>query len=111
MSPSVLVVEDYADLRSAISSALSREEYTCDCADSTTDAIAKLHQHDYDTILIAPRIPITNDPVLHYLAKFRPEQMSKVIVMSDRATPTEGSARIEKPFTNAALFELIKSRG
>ena len=109
MSPSVLVVEDYADLRSAIVSALSREEYACDSADSATDAIVKLFDHDYDAILIAPRIPIVNDPVLHYLTKFRPEQMSKVIVMSDRATPAEGCARLDKPFTNAALFESLKA--
>lgn len=110
MNPSVLVVEDYVDLRSAIVAALSRQQYDCDCATSAEDAIVKLGSHDYAAILIAPKLPVSDDPVIHYLAVNRPGDMRKVIVMSDPATSTQGCTLLEKPFTNAELFARIKDR-
>ena len=111
MSPSILVVEDYEDLREAIASALSRAEYECDCAKSSEDAIVKLRDHDYAAILIAPKLPIADDPVIHYLAANKPGEMRKVIVMSDPDTATAGCALLEKPFTHADMIARIKERG
>ena len=111
MSPSVLVVEDYEDLREAIAAALSREEYECDCATSSEEAIVKLRDHEYSAILLAPRLPIAEDPLIRYLAINKPDEMRKVIVMSDPDTATAGCTLLEKPFTNGAMMATIKARG
>jgi DNA-binding response OmpR family regulator len=111
MSPSVLVIENYADLRSSIVEALERRKFSCDSVSSSEDAVVKLRDHDYETILIAPRVPIMDDPVIHYLAEHRPGEMRNVIVMSDPATPTgDCGALLEKPFTNDQLVRCIRER-
>src|SRR5688500_6496300 len=98
MSPLVLLVEDYADLRTAIAETLERNHYSCDSVSNSEDAVVMLRDHDYAAILIAPRLPISEDPVVHYLAEHRPEDMKKVIVMSDPATPTGScGGLLEKP--------------
>ena len=101
----VLVVENYADLRSSIVEALERHDYSCDSCSSSEDAVVKLRDHDYAAILIAPKLPITDDPVVHFLAENRPGDMAKVIVMSDPATPKgDCGALLEKPFTHEQLY-------
>ena len=109
MQPTVLVIEDYEDLRLAIADALQRSHYGCDAVQSPEDAIVKLRDHDYAAILISPRLPIADDPVVHYLAEHRPGDVGKVIVMSDPATPT-GNCRglLEKPFTSEQLMAMIE---
>lgn len=108
MRPTVLVIEDYEDLRLAISDALTRNHYGCDAVNTAEDAIVKLRDHEYEAILISPRLPIADDPVVHYLAEHRPGDLAKIIVMSDPATPT-GQCRglLEKPFTNEQLMEML----
>ena len=110
MRPTVLVIEDYEDLRLAITQALERNHYGCDAVKSSEDAIAALRDHEYEAILISPRLPIADDPVVHYLAEHRPGDVAKIIVMSDPATPT-GQCRglLEKPFTNQQLLALLGS--
>jgi DNA-binding response OmpR family regulator len=111
MSPWVLVVEDYADLRNIITEALERHHYACASASSSEAAVVMLEDHDYEAILISPKLPITEDPVVHYLAKHQPEAMSKVIVMADPNTPTgRCRALLEKPFTNAQLLEILERK-
>ena len=110
MHAPVLVVEDYAALRSAIVSALERHHYPCDSVASAEDAVMRLRDHDYGTILLAPRLPIADDPVIRYLTAARPGDISKVIVMSDPSTPSGECGLLEKPFTNDALFELLDKR-
>lgn len=109
MQPTVLVIEDYEDLRLAIADALHRSHYGCDAVKSPEDAIVMLRDHEYAAILISPKLPISDDPVVHYLAKHRPGDMGKVIVMSDPATPT-GNCRglLEKPFTSEQLIAMIR---
>ena len=69
MSPvAVLVVEDYADLRTAIAQTLVRSDYACDTATSAADAILKLRARHYGAILLAPTLPIKDDPVMQFLA-------------------------------------------
>ena len=110
MPPTVLVIEDYDDLRLTIADALQRSHYRCDAVRSSEDAIVKLRDHEYAAILISPRLPVADDPVVHYLAEHRPGELGKVIVMSDPATPT-GSCRglLEKPFTSEQLIAMIKT--
>ena len=112
MNRSVLVVEDYADLRSAIVSSLERQDYACEAVTNSEDAVLKLrdHNHDYSAILISPKVPIADDPVMHYLVEHRPDDVRKVIVMSDPATATGECSLLEKPFTNDEMFAKITER-
>lgn len=49
--PMVLLVESDADLRSAISCALTRADYDCDAVATPHAALLKLREHDYAYIL------------------------------------------------------------
>jgi CheY-like chemotaxis protein len=110
MTRSVLVVEDYPDLRTAIVDVLSRNDCVCDCLDSE-QAIAKLRSTQYETILIAPRLSISGDPVLHFLAENQPNELSRVVVMTNPAdeeeTPDARCHVLAKPFSRDELLRQI----
>jgi DNA-binding response OmpR family regulator len=110
MRPSVLVVEDYADLRSAIVTALERQEYACDDAQTAEDAIDKLRHHHYEAILLSPTIPITEDPVIHFLDEFQPGERPKVILMTEPGATEETQHVLLKPFGNAQLFAELRGK-
>ncbi|HEY0593518.1 MAG TPA: hypothetical protein VGF40_17230, partial [Thermoanaerobaculia bacterium] len=79
---SVLVIEAYEDLRSAIVETLAKWNVECDAVATGEDAIGKLRARHYDTILIAPRIPIRSDPVVRFLSDSQPGELSKVVLMT-----------------------------
>lgn len=111
MVQQVLVVEDYADLNSAITSALA-DEYDCTSVTSAEDAIGKLRANSYEAILLAPRLPIQDDPVMHFLHENQPDEIHKVILMTyPDAGPAQEDCRVlVKPFNWAELAaELAKS--
>ena len=106
MSPAVLIVEDYADLRLALTETLARHAYTCDSASTVDEALRMLATHDYEAILLAPTIPIKDDRIVRYIEKERPDEVSKIILMTD---PPEGGDEphyrmLAKPFNNEELF-------
>ncbi len=102
MPRSILVVEDYPDLRSTIADVLTRNDCVCDCVDHS-GALAKLRDNDYEAILLAPRLAVADDPVLHYLAETRPAELARVVVMTNPDAVDESpDARchvLEKPFS------------
>ncbi|MEA2237134.1 MAG: hypothetical protein QOC81_1858 [Thermoanaerobaculia bacterium] len=112
MSSSVLVVENYTDLCSAIVDTLARGEYACESAATAEDAIVKLREHHYEAILLAPRMPIGSDPVMRFLTESQPDEIHKVILMTD--PPIGGEADPEecrmlvKPFNNEQLFAQLR---
>lgn len=103
MSPTVLVVEDYPDLRFAIADTLSREHYDCDCVGTSDAAIAKLREHRYEVILLAPRLPISSDPVMHFLQEHQPGEMPKVVLMTDPGVVSD-CRTLSKPFNPSELL-------
>ena len=109
---SILVIERYADLRAAIVNALSRGSYECDGADSADDAIEKLRHHHYDAILLSPTLPITSDPVMHFLIEEQPDQTPRVILMTEpdveEAVPPADQRVLVKPFNNEQLFAKVR---
>ena len=107
MSATVLVVEDYADLRAALVSTLAREHYVCDSAQSR-DAVAMLRDHDYNTVLLAPRLPIADDPVVQYLAAHG--HPSRVILMMDSDSSQDEFRKLEKPFNREQLVAQLTPR-
>ncbi|HEV7922902.1 MAG TPA: hypothetical protein VGR02_19115 [Thermoanaerobaculia bacterium] len=107
MSPTVLVVEDYADLRSAIAATLMRGgEYACHTVRSAEAAVDLLRDHHYDTILLAPRLPISSDPVMHFLASTQPAELPKVVLMTDDDSdePPPATRVLSKPFNHEELL-------
>jgi CheY-like chemotaxis protein len=110
MPRTILVVEDYADLRSAIAEMLSRNNCVCDCVDSS-GAIEKLAANHYEAILIAPRLTITGDPVLHYLIENQPNELDRVVVLSNPAPEEEDTDSrchvLQKPFSREQLLAVI----
>jgi DNA-binding response OmpR family regulator len=106
----LLVVDDYADLVSAITAALP--EYECTPARTPDEAIGKLRAKHYDSILLAPRLPIQDDPVMHFLHEYQPEEIRKVILMTfpDAETPGDECRVLMKPFDRQELVaELERS--
>jgi DNA-binding response OmpR family regulator len=117
MTRSILVVEDYPDLRDVIAGVLSRNGCVCECV-GTAGAIAKLRANHYEAILISPRLPIASDPVLHYLAENAPGQLSRVVVMqSPDANEEEADAPdarchlLTKPFSRDELLAQVDAAG
>lgn len=107
MSRSILVVEDYPDLRTAIVDVLSRNGCVCDCADAEA-AIDKLRTNRYEAILIAPRLSISSDPVLGYLLANQPGELAHVVVMTnpgnEEESPDARCGVLEKPFSRDELL-------
>jgi DNA-binding NtrC family response regulator len=113
MSRSVLVVEDYEDLCSAIVHTLERRDIACESASSSEDAIGKLRANHYEAILLAPRLPLKDDPVMRFLMIAQPGEVRKVILMTapedaDDRGPTDCRVLL-KPFNNEQLYEQLKS--
>jgi DNA-binding NtrC family response regulator len=108
MPDTVLVVEDYTDLRSAIVDTLVRREYTCESARTADDAIVKLRAHHYGAILLSPRLPLREDPVMCFLHASQPEELHKVILMRapdvEEEPDSEDCRVLLKPFNNEQLF-------
>ena len=109
MSHNILVVEDYADLRTALVSALVRAHYTCDCVGSSEDAVEKLREHKYGAVLLATRLPIADDPVVRYLHAEDSTGRTKVIVMSEPDQATDDYRSLVKPFNYEQLFKTLTS--
>lgn len=107
MNADILVVEQYADLRLAIRSALSRGHYVCDCVATEEDAIKLLLQKSYAAILLAPVLPITGDKVIRFLQENRPEQMNRLILMTEPEVATDPYRHIEKPFGGEQLIRVL----
>jgi DNA-binding response OmpR family regulator len=111
MSSSVLVVEDYADLCSAIVATLARRQVVCESATTPEDAIGKLRTQHYETILLSPRLPVKDDPVLRFLHDKQPGEVHKVILMTapelEEEDDPDDCPVLLKPFNNEQLFDRL----
>ncbi|MEA2490110.1 MAG: hypothetical protein QOH21_1902 [Acidobacteriota bacterium] len=94
---------------------LARREYECESVTTAEDAIIKLRERHYETILLAPRLPITSDPVMHFLHEHQPEQVPNVVLMTspevddDPADDPDDCRVLAKPFNNEQLFATLKA--
>jgi DNA-binding response OmpR family regulator len=94
---------------------LARGEYDCESVNTAEAAILKLREHHYETILLAPRLPIRTDPVMHFLHEHQPEQVHNVVLMTspevddDPADEPDDCRVLAKPFNNEQLFATLKA--
>jgi DNA-binding response OmpR family regulator len=113
MSLSVLVVEDYDDLCAVIIHTLARRQYACESATTSEDAIGKLKTKHYGAILLAPRIPIKDDPVMRFLHESQPDCVRNVILMTSPGYEPEQNPHacrvLPKPFNHDELLEQLGS--
>jgi CheY-like chemotaxis protein len=103
----ILVVEDYADLRSVIANALATGHYPCEAAANADDAISRLKQHQFSAILLSPSGPIADDPVVTFLAQHQPAELHKIILMTDAMR--DDYPTLVKPFGKAQLLAKLPS--
>lgn len=106
MPASVLVVEDYADLRSAIATALARRNCSCEEASNAGDAIGRLKEHSFSYILLSPSYPLSDDPVMAFLAQNQPDELHKVVLMADETA--DEYPTLVKPFGEVQLMAKLK---
>ena len=108
MVQNILVVENYADLNSAITAALP-DDCHCTSVRTAEEAILKLRDEHYEVILLSPRMPIQDDPVMHFLHENQPGEIAKVILMTDSdADATGEDCRVlVKPFNRDDLVATV----
>lgn len=101
----VLVVEDYADLRSAITASFPAD-YSCTCVRSSEDAVEEMKRNRYEVILLSPRLPIKDDPLMHFLHEQQPDELPKVILMTHPGDDAAGEVCgvLVKPFNREELL-------
>ena len=92
----VLLVESDADLRSVISSALTRAEFDCDAVASPDAALLKLREHDYAYVLV--------DDDSTELRAALGQQEGKVIFITEDELPET----LRKPFDNEQLLSALR---
>ena len=99
MSPNVLVVEPYADLRSGIVATLERRHFECDSVGTADAAALKLREHDYAYVVVDV------DPSTEaFVSSLDPD--AHVILLSDdaRQARTNDFAVLQKPFSRDELL-------
>jgi len=83
MPPRVLVVEDDATTREALSRVLTAEGCVVEMAVDGEKAIGCLAQHRYDAIVLDIVLPkLSGTDVMEYIASTRPETLASIIVVT-----------------------------
>jgi DNA-binding response OmpR family regulator len=104
MQPSILVVENHHDLRSAIVAAVTRENLACDAVRSGDAALVKLRNHAYDYILVDDDEATAAAALLNDLARHPDSPKLVLLTESDRA---DGVSFLRKPFDSKQLLAKI----
>ena len=99
MSPTVLVVESYPDLRAGIVDVLQRSHFDCDAVATTGAATLKLREHDYAYVVVDV------DPSTEAFVRSL-DPGAHVILLSDdaREARTNDFAVLQKPFSRDELL-------
>lgn len=112
----ILVVDDDDAIRSMVERVLTREKFEVESARDGCEAIEKLANNEYGTVLLDLMMPrVDGHGVLRYLEKEQPESAPKVIVMtadllgamSARDVPPVVEV-IAKPFDIATLVSRVR---
>ena len=101
MSPRILVVEPYADLRTEITAVLRRAHYSCDAVATPADAVLQLRLHDYAYVVVDLDSADTG-PLLSTIG----EGDAHVILLADDTSNNvrHGLNALQKPFGRDELI-------
>ena len=99
MSPKVLVIEPFADLRVEIAAALRREHYTCDAVATAEEAAAQLDARPYEYVIVD----------LHSTGDFASTvtASSRVILLTEDDSYGGSHPTLLKPFSRADLLSRV----
>ena len=112
----ILVVDDDDAIRVMVERVLRREKYEVDCARDGFEAIEKLSENDYGTILLDLMMPrVDGHGVLQFLEKHRPDVAKSVIIMTANLPSGSDAARrqpifrvLSKPFDIQQLVQNVR---
>lgn len=99
MSSKVLIIEPYADLRSAIVATLTREHYTCDAVASPEHAMLALDRHAYKYVLMEADSLGTD-----LVSSLDPRSRVILITESDSDAVVGADSTLRKPFGRDELI-------
>jgi len=113
----VLVVDDDDAIRFMVERVLRREDFEVDSARDGYEAIEKLSQNDYATILLDLMMPrVDGQGVLQFLQRTHPEKTHSVIIMTANLPSGSEAARtqpifrvLSKPFDLRQLIENVRA--
>ncbi|MBN9164820.1 MAG: hypothetical protein BGO98_41575 [Myxococcales bacterium 68-20] len=116
MTPTILTVEDDADLRTLISVVLEEEGYVVITAMNGREALARVQEHMPDLILLDLRMPVMSgvEFVSQYQARYGNGPRAPFIVMtagehaSRRCQELRGSGFLPKPFSTDELLDVVR---
>jgi len=113
--PPILVIDDEADMRSAISQALNRSGFTVESACSGTEALAKFKSDKFSLVITDEKLPeISGTEVLGSLKKMSPQ--IPVIMLSSGGSVNDAVEAMQqgaadyllKPFSFEILEKTVK---
>src|SRR5215217_2751661 len=112
----ILVVDDDDAIRVLVERVLRREKYEVDCARDGSEAIEKLSENDYGTILLDLMMPrVDGHGVLQFLEKHRPDLARSVIIMTANLPSGANAANaqpvfrvLSKPFDIQQLVQNVR---
>ena len=97
MSPTVLVIEPFADLRLEIAATLRRQHYTCDAVATAAEGSAVMDSRAYDHVVID--LDSTGD----FAASVDPS-MHVILLTDEDSRDVGGYATLRKPFSRDELM-------
>ncbi|TXR53401.1 sigma-54-dependent transcriptional regulator [Reinekea thalattae] len=111
----ILIVEDDANLREAVSDTLTLHDYEVECAECGEDAILKLKQHSFDFIVSDVSMPGMNGhELLDHVRQYYPQipmLLATAYAAVDKAVDAMQKGAVDylvKPFAPNQLIELIQ---
>lgn len=112
----ILIIEDHKDLASNITDYLKKEDYVCEVAVNTKEALEKIELFEYDCILLDLMLPDGNGlEILKHIKNVVPES-SVIIVSAKNSLDTKltglddgADDYITKPFSLPELHSRIKA--
>lgn len=112
----ILVVDDDDAIRVLVERVLRREKYEVECARDGFEAIQKLSEKEYGTILLDLMMPrVDGHGVLQFLEKHRPDVARSVIIMTANLPSGSDAARrqpifrvLSKPFDIEQLVRNVR---
>lgn len=112
----ILVVDDDDAIRSMVERVLRREHYEVESARDGHEAIQKLAENDYATVLLDLMMPrVDGHGVLRFLESERPAEKPWVIVMTANMQGASETARarpvfrvLSKPFDISQLISHVR---
>lgn len=101
MSPNVLVIEPFADLRLGITETLRREHLACNAVATAAEAAAELGMRAYTHVVVD--LHSTGD----FAASLDPS--SRVILLTEDDSYSGSFPTLRKPFSRAELISRVTS--